>query len=172
MATAEEAQGIKRLIKKRDWGTLFILLFLLILPLVMGTLSDSSYIGQKFSMTAIVYSRDYPADKNIINLDNVGTLRPYNMFYEESPDIRIKLALNFPVTVLSDRMAPMSKGSAYMYQKEPDSEDVFIFNVLGQKSHEIEVAGRTFLVTLFNIRDLSISDIDTQYEYQFGVVEK
>ena len=117
--------------------------------------------------------RDYPADQNIINLDGVGTLRPYhNLYTNVNNGQQVVLVKNFPITVLNKDMAPQSNGSAYYYKNEPDEKDIYFFNTTTQKSREVEVAGRVFLVTLYDTKDLSSVEGGENYKYRFGVSEK
>lgn len=126
----------------------------------------------KFSTTTNVYLRDYPADKNIINLDNVGMLRSWGgSFGNSEPANQIVLALNTPVSVLGEFNAPRSNGAAYFYQENPDKDNLFTFNFTTRKSNKIKVEGRTFLVTLINIKNLSKNEFDINYEYQFMASE-
>lgn len=125
--------------------------------------------------TASLYQREYPADKNIINLGGYGTLRPFGNFENPNPSQQVTLALNWTVTVMNKMMAPKSDGAAYFYPKQPEKKDLYTFDVLSQRSHEIKTEGRTFLVTLMVIKDLSENPenpFDTNYEYQFTVSEK
>ncbi len=128
-----------------------------------------------FAVTTSVYLRDYPADRNIINLDNIGTLRPWGgSFGNPVPLRQIVLALNTPISVLSNLMAPVSNGAAYYYVKEPDKRDLFTFDLTTQKNHVVKSQGRSFLVTLINIRNLSNNPdnkYDINFEYQFAVKE-
>lgn len=165
------------------WKTLGLLIFIGFMTFAYSfidslgsrvALSPSSVA--KFSINTNLYLRDYPADKNIINLDNVGTLRSWGgSFGNPDPAHQITLALNFPITVLNKMIAPQSNGAAYSYVKEPDKKDLYVFDTSNMKSHRIKIEGRTFLVTLLNIKDLSSNpenQFDINYEYQFGVKEQ
>jgi len=48
----------------------------------------------------------------------------------------------------------------------------FTFDVAQHRRQEIEVAGRSFMVTLFDIKQLDVPGVANALEYVFGISEK
>ncbi len=102
-----------------------------------------------------------------LRLANVGTLRlhtPYSMKL-------VTLILDvvpFDLAVKSDPRIEVQGAQGYFHSASAQ----YVFDVDKNKRQEITVAGRTFIITLLEIKRLSMAAVANPIEYVFGVSEK
>ena len=151
-------------------------------------ISCSSFLGVRWAIWFLgppVHTPSYsstqdirlygPMEENFINLDNAGTLRPYVYIFKGfNPANNISFILNATPSILGKEYMPngggLNDGRATYYTQIFKENDLIIFNTTLQKSREIKTHGRTFMVTLFTIKNLD--DGNGNFEYQFGIEEK
>ena len=133
-----------------------------------------------FQDEKIIHSNFIPLENDIIDLGLAGTLipSPYNLTFSldsegvcvstETPSVDyskgIVLILNIAPTLTS-----RSEGRGISFRPPPAS-DYFTFE--GGTTHEIKTNGRTFLVTLSHINDLSTEENGPYFSYPFKISEK
>jgi hypothetical protein len=102
-----------------------------------------------------------------LRLDNVAILRlhtPYSMKF-------VTLVLDVVPMDMSVNISPgISINGAQGYFHSPSAE--YLFDVDQNKRREITVAGRIFVVTLLEVKRLSMAGVANPIEYVFGISEK
>jgi hypothetical protein len=102
-----------------------------------------------------------------LRLDNVAVLRlhaPYSMQL-------VTLILDVVPMDMSVNVSPgISIDGAQGYFHNPSAQ--YVFDVNQNKRREIAVAGRTFVVTLLEVKRLSMAGVANPIEYVFGISEK
>jgi hypothetical protein len=103
-----------------------------------------------------------------LRLDNVATLR----FHHPSSPHSVTLLLDVVPTDLAVQTSPgVSVDGAVMYRHAATTAQ-YLFDTDQNKRREIAVAGRTFLVTLLQIKRPNVAEVPNALEYVFGVSEK
>jgi hypothetical protein len=81
------------------------------------------------------------------------------------------VALSDSITLVLDDVAiPVIKGSN-LFKFSTSNNPAYVFDGK-QIRHEIQVGGRTFIVTLKDINNLKIPEVANPVEYVFGISEK
>lgn len=102
-----------------------------------------------------------------LNLDNIGTLQlcaPYN---ENSVTLRLNVV---PVEELPVKNHGFRAEGIQSYYYDKSQE--YFFDTANNKSKEILIHGRVFIVTIKKIRKLKIENVAKPLEYEFGVSER
>jgi hypothetical protein len=130
--------------------------------------STTQTVRQAFSETQSIKALPPFLGGNMnLRLDNVAILRlhvPYSMK-------SVTLVLDVVPMDMSINVSPgISLDGAQGYFHGPSSE--YLFDVDQNKRREITVASRTFVVTLLEVRRLSMAGVANPIEYIFGISEK
>jgi hypothetical protein len=129
--------------------------------------SAVSIIRNAFSSTQSI--KLLPPGPDTLYLDNVATLITGGV----STGVSITLLLDTPALRFPDKHAPgiSLEGARF----SPHVGPAYSFDLINNQRREISVAGRTFLVTLLEVKKLEIyrgQPEKLQYEYVFGISEK
>jgi hypothetical protein len=102
--------------------------------------------------------------KNTINLDNVAIL-------SLGDPLSIKMATLYmgPVVTYPNTTIP---GKSVEDRKVIPFDKMYIFDLAKNQRHEVVVSGRTFIVTLLEIKKLNVPNVPNPIEYVFGISEQ
>jgi hypothetical protein len=102
-----------------------------------------------------------------LNLDNIARLRLYVPYSKEYVTLLLDI---IPTDLPSRSGSGISVEGAQIYNQSLGVP--YVFDKGTQKRHEITVAGRTFVVTLLQIKQLDVPNVAKPLEYVFGISEK
>lgn len=145
-------------------GTGFSLIGFVISPQQTIITTIRSFFSQTQSIKILPPSL---GGNDVLNLDNLGTLKlhvPYSL-------TSITLLLDVVPTTLPDKHDEnITVEGAQFYNQSLGTQ--YVFNITDSKRHEIEIAGRIFVITLLKISKLNVPSVPGAIEYQFGIAEK
>ena len=104
---------------------------------------------------------------NFLNLDNIAMLRLHVPYSLQSVTLILDIV---PMSIIPQTSPGVTVEGAQIYDQSQGTQ--YIFDTGLNKRHEISVSGRTFVVTLLQINQLSVPKVANPIEYVFGISEK
>lgn len=153
--------------KPNDKLGLVSYLLILFLCLSLFLISKNPWQRDREVYQSIQTVQLWSHEQNFIELDTAGVLIPNALLANKlgtQPEPRNSIALVHSIPVLIND----SRGSSSVF--EAKDGDVYVFDVMSNRVHEIESAGRNFVVTLKSVEDISVGD-RANYRYRFGILE-
>jgi len=162
-----------------NWGTGFFAIILVVglLPLIWPALtlerhqerrSSTLTVRNAFSQTQSIKNLPPSLGGNsILKLDNVATLKLHNPYSMSSVTLLLDVV---PIDISIQHGPGMSIEGAKRSSLSGTVQ--YVFDVEQHKRREIAVAGRTFIVTLLEVKKLSMANVSNAIEWVFGISEK
>jgi hypothetical protein len=119
----------------------------------------------RFSQTQTIGRLPERGKPDTINLDNLGTLK----LFVPSNDHSVTLLLDVIPLDLPDKYTKEMTVTGLKFYNHMSGKQ-YTFDTGEFKRHEIEAGGRTFVVSLLRIAQ--VTDMPAFYEYEFGISEK
>jgi hypothetical protein len=132
-------------------------------------LSVTQTVRRAFSQTQSIKVLPPMLGGNIaLKLDNVATMRlhaPYSLnlvtLILDAVPVDVSVSHNKPGLSIDGAQGCVHRGT-----------EVYTFDIDQNKRREVTVAGRTFILTLLEVRRLSMAGVANPLEYVFGISEK
>jgi hypothetical protein len=132
-------------------------------PSIAPSISMRSAFSDTQSIKVLPPSR---GGNETLRLDSIATMTLFEnsltaitLALDSTPiSLQLPLPPNAPIVVEAPTLTVLGKR--------------FTFDVAKNKRHEVEVQGRSFIVTLLEIRQLDVSGATNPIEYVFGISEK